>query len=31
MSPNQHARLAHIAIVVIAALAAFAWQVGVFS
>ena len=31
MSPQQHGRLADIAVIVIAALAAFAWQVGVFS
>lgn len=31
MSPREHGRLADIAIVIFAALVAFAWQVGVFS
>lgn len=31
MSPHSHGRLADIAVIVIAALAAFMWQVGVFS
>lgn len=31
MSSDQHGRLADIAIVVIAAIAAAMWQVGVFS
>lgn len=31
MTNEQHGRLADIAIVIFAALVAFAWQVGVFS
>lgn len=31
MTNEQHGRLADIAVVVIASLAAFMWQVGVFS
>lgn len=31
MSNEEHARLAHVAIVVIAAIAAAMWQAGVFS
>jgi len=31
MSPHQHGRLADIAIVILAAIAAAAWQAGLFS
>lgn len=31
MSPRQHGRLADITVIVIAAVAAFMWQVGAFS
>lgn len=31
MSSQQHGRLADVAVIVIAALTAFMWQVGVFS
>jgi hypothetical protein len=31
MSPDRHAHMAHVVIVILAALVAFAWQVGIFS